>query len=75
VLAAQPQTSSNPQLAIASGNAAPPSMQNSDVSLQFAAVSYYACEQLGDCESQSGNLHAVENYTNALDWIPLVENA
>ena len=51
-------------------------MQNSDVALQFAAVSYYACEQLGDYESQSGNLHAaVEDYTNALDWVPLVENA
>lgn len=40
---------------------------DSDVGLQFAAISYYACEQLGDYESQSGNLHAaVEDYTNAL---------
>jgi tetratricopeptide (TPR) repeat protein len=47
-----------------------------DFALQFAALSYYACEQLGDYESQSGNLHAaVEDYTNALDWVPLVEKA
>jgi tetratricopeptide (TPR) repeat protein len=51
-----------------------PSVGNPDVALQFAAVSYYACEQLGDYESQSGDLHAaVEDYTNALDWVPLVE--
>ena len=49
---------------------------DSDYALQFAALSYYACEQLGDYESQSGNLHAaVEDYTNALDWVPLIEKA
>ncbi len=48
--------------------------RNSDLALQFAAVSYYACEQLGDYESKSGNLYAaVEDYTNALDWVSLVE--
>ena len=47
---------------------------DSDVALQFAAISYYACEQLGDYESQSGNLHAaVEDYTNALDWVPQLD--
>ena len=41
---------------------------------QFAAISYYACEQLADYESESGNLHAaVEDYTNALDWVPQIE--
>jgi cellulose synthase operon protein C len=41
--------------------------------LQFAVVSYYACEQLGDYESESGNLHAaVEDYANALDWLPQI---
>lgn len=40
--------------------------------IEFAAVSYYACEQLADYESHSGDLHAaVEDYTNALTWIPL----
>jgi cellulose synthase operon protein C len=44
---------------------------NFDAALEFATVSYYACEQLADYESQSGNLHAaVEDYTNALDWVP-----
>ena len=52
-----------------------PSVQNSDVALQFAAVSYYACEQLADYESESGNLYAaVEDYTNALDWVPQLED-
>lgn len=38
---------------------------------QFAAVSYYACEQLADYERESGDLHAaVEDYTTALDWTP-----
>src|SRR5262249_33695962 len=42
----------------------------------FAAVSYYACEQLGDFESESGNLHAAaEDYANALDWLPLLEGS
>ncbi|MGO9219758.1 MAG: hypothetical protein ACLP5E_18645 [Streptosporangiaceae bacterium] len=42
---------------------------------EFAEVSYYACEQLANYESQSGNLHAaVEDYTNALDWVPELEN-
>jgi tetratricopeptide (TPR) repeat protein len=42
-----------------------------NTALGFAAVSFYACEQLGDYESQSGNLRAaVEDYTNALDWVP-----
>ena len=40
-----------------------------NVPLQFAALSYYACEQLGDYERESGHLHAaVEDYTNAMDW-------
>jgi cellulose synthase operon protein C len=44
--------------------------------LPFAAVSYYACEQLADYESESGNLYAaVEDYTNALDWAPLLAQA
>jgi tetratricopeptide (TPR) repeat protein len=52
-----------------------PSGGNSDWALEFATVSYYACEQLADYESQSGNLHAaVEDYTNALNWIPQLEN-
>jgi tetratricopeptide (TPR) repeat protein len=46
-----------------------PDYQGADNALQFAAVSYYACAQLGDGERESGNLHAaVEDYTNALDW-------
>jgi tetratricopeptide (TPR) repeat protein len=37
----------------------------------WAAVSYYACEQLADYESESGDLHAaVEDYANALNWVP-----
>jgi cellulose synthase operon protein C len=53
-----------------------PNVGNSDTALEFAAVSYYACEQLADYESQSGNLHAaVEDYTNALDWAPQLEGA
>ena len=41
----------------------------------FAAISYLACEQLGDYESRSGSLHAaVEDYTNALDWVPKIQN-
>jgi pSer/pThr/pTyr-binding forkhead associated (FHA) protein/tetratricopeptide (TPR) repeat protein len=52
-----------------------PSGGNSDWALEFATVSYYACEQLADYESQSGNLHAAtEDYTNALDWAPQLEN-
>ncbi len=42
-----------------------------DAAHEFAAVSYYACEQLADYESRSGNLHAAaEDYANALDWAP-----
>ena len=42
-----------------------------DTAFQFAEVSYYACEQLGDFETESGNLHAAaEDYANALDWLP-----
>jgi len=48
-------------------------VNHSDAALQFALVSYYACEQLADYESKSGNLHAaVEDYTNALDWAPQI---
>ena len=48
-----------------------PTLGNYNAALQFAALSYYACEQLADYESESGNLHAaVEDYTNALDWVP-----
>jgi tetratricopeptide (TPR) repeat protein len=40
----------------------------------FAAISYYACEQLADYESESGNLHAaIEDYTTALDWVPQLD--
>jgi tetratricopeptide (TPR) repeat protein len=50
------------------------SLLNGHNALQFAAVSYYACEELGDYERESGNLHAaVEDYTNALDWTQQVE--
>jgi predicted Zn-dependent protease len=49
--------------------AARPNGQGADAALQFAAVSYYACEQLADYERESGNLHAAaEDYANALDW-------
>ena len=49
-------------------------MDNLDAALQFAAISYYACEQLADYESRSGNLPAAtEDYTNALDWVPRLE--
>ena len=52
-----------------------PNVDNLDAALQFAIVSYYACEQLADYESRSGNLHAaVEDYTNALDWVPRIES-
>ena len=51
-----------------------PNVRNLDAALQFAAVSYYACEQLADYESESGNLYAaVEDYTNALDWVRLLQ--
>lgn len=47
------------------------SLGASDIALQFAAVSYYACEQLGDYERESGDLPAaVQDYTTALDWLP-----
>ena len=48
-------------------------VQNPDAALAFAAISYYACEQLADYESRTGDLHAAaEDYTNALDWLPRV---
>jgi cellulose synthase operon protein C len=51
-----------------------PNVENSDTALQFAAVSYYACEQLANHERESGHLHAaVEDYQNALDWVPQLE--
>jgi hypothetical protein len=51
-----------------------PKSQGADIALQFAAVSYYACTQLGDYERESGNLHAaVEDYTNALNWTQHIE--
>ena len=50
-----------------------PNGQGADAALQFAALSYYACEQLADYERESGNLHAaVEDYATALDWTPQV---
>ena len=50
-----------------------PKVANPDVALAFAAVSFYACEQLADYESRTGDLHAAaEDYTNALDWLPRV---
>jgi cellulose synthase operon protein C len=48
-------------------------VQNADGALAFAAISFYACEQLADYESRTGDLHAAaEDYTNALDWLPRV---
>lgn len=45
-----------------------------NAALEFAAVSYYACEQLADYESESGDLRtAVEDYTSALAWVPQLE--
>ena len=50
------------------------SLKQADAALQFAAVSYYACAQLADYERESGNLHAaVEDYTTALDWVPVLD--
>ena len=50
-----------------------PGGQGATAALQFAAVSYYACEQLADYERESGNLHAaVEDYATALDWTPRI---
>ena len=47
------------------------SLKHTDTALQFAAVSYYACEQLADYERESGNLYAAaEDYTTALNWLP-----
>jgi tetratricopeptide (TPR) repeat protein len=46
-----------------------PHLAGAYAALQFAALSYYACEQLADYERESGHLHAAaEDYTNALDW-------
>ena len=46
-----------------------PNAQGVNSTLQFAAVSYYACELLADYERESGNLHAAtEDYATALDW-------
>jgi tetratricopeptide (TPR) repeat protein len=46
-----------------------PNGQGADAALQFAAVSYYACEQLADYERVSGNPHAAtDDYATALDW-------
>jgi tetratricopeptide (TPR) repeat protein len=46
-----------------------PNGQGADAALQFAAMSYYACEQLADHERESGDLHAAaEDYAAALDW-------
>jgi len=51
-------------------------VNNSDAALEFAAVSYYACEQLADYETQSGDLRAaVEDYTNALAWTPQLQSS
>jgi Tfp pilus assembly protein PilF len=37
--------------------------------VDFATVSYFACELLADYERESGDLHpAVEDYTTALSW-------
>jgi tetratricopeptide (TPR) repeat protein len=47
---------------------------NGNAGMEFGAVSYYACEQLGDYESRTGDLHAAaEDYTNALNWAPVIE--
>lgn len=52
-----------------------PAAEHYEAALEFAAVSYYACEQLADYESESGNLHAaVEDYANALDWVPQLQH-
>ncbi|MEX5718208.1 tetratricopeptide repeat protein [Geodermatophilus maliterrae] len=45
--------------------------QNYRTALEFAAVSYYACLQLGDLERRSDRLHAAaEDYEKALSWLP-----
>ena len=47
---------------------------SSDLAVDFAAISYLACEQLGDYESRSDSLAAaVEDYTDALNWAPKVQ--
>ena len=49
-------------------------VRNYDAALPFAALSYYASERLADYERESGNLHAaVEDYTNAFDWVPRLD--
>jgi len=46
-----------------------PNGAGDNAALQFAALSYYACEQLADYERASGNLRAAaEDYTTALAW-------
>lgn len=50
-----------------------PNVANTDTAIEYASVSFYACEQLADYESRTGDLHAAaEDYTNALDWLPRV---
>ena len=41
----------------------------------FAVVSCYACEQLGDYERASGDPHAaVEDYATAMNWVPVLQD-
>jgi len=50
-----------------------PNRQGASAALPFAAVSYYACEQLADYERESGSVRAaVEDYATALDWTPRI---
>jgi hypothetical protein len=40
----------------------------------FAAISYFACEQLANYESKTGDLQvAVDDYNTALSWINPIE--
>lgn len=51
------------------GYALQTSNRNEDTATSFAAVSYFAAEQLGDYESATNDLHAaVDDYNTALSW-------
>jgi tetratricopeptide (TPR) repeat protein len=46
---------------------------DASVALDFAAVSYYACLELGDLERRSGRLRAAtDDYEKAMSWLPVV---
>jgi len=45
------------------------------IAVNFATVSYFACELLADYERESGDLHAaIEDYTTALSWSDQVKS-